>query len=76
MTLTQHSLEFELLDEVIPLLKKAHKKAPMNLEYIWLLCQCHEQQKSLVETQKYMELILSLDPSEPRALRLKKRYRF
>ena len=76
MTLTQYSLEFELLDEVIPLLKKAHKKAPMNLEYIWLLCQCHEQQKSLSETQKYMELILSLDPSEPRALRLKKRYRF
>lgn len=76
VTFTQHSMEFDLLEEVIPLLKQAHKKAPMNLEYMWLLCQCHEQEKSLAETQKYMELILSLDPSEPRALRLKKRYRF
>ena len=76
MTYTQHSMEFDLVDEVIPLLHHAHKKAPMNLEYMWLLCQCYEQKKSLAETQKYTELILSLDPSEPRALRLKKRYRF
>ena len=73
---TQYSLEFELVEDLIPILLKAQQKEPFNIEYMWLLCQCFELSKSLSDTQKYMEMILGLDPSEPRALRLKKRYRF
>lgn len=76
LTFTQKSLEFESVDAVVPILLAQHKKESMNLEYMWALAQCYALQKQLDETKKYVNIMLDYDPSEPRALQLKKRYRF
>ena len=74
ITLTQESIELDYVERVVPLLVIQHKSAELNLEYMWALVQSHEALKQLSEAKTYADLILSLDPSEPRALRFKKRY--
>lgn len=76
LVLTQKSIEFESVETIIPLLLSQHKVESMNLEYMWALSQCYESQKQLDNVKKYINIMLDYDPSEPRALRLKKRYRF
>ena len=75
LMLAQTAIEFEMTDRALPVLLKEQKKEPMNLEYMWALIQISEVMKDIDEAKKYADLMLSFDPSEPRALRFKKRYR-
>lgn len=74
ITLSQQAIELDYVERVIPLLLAQHQVYELNLEYMWALVQSYETLKQLGEAKRYAEMMLSLDPSEPRALRFKKRY--
>ena len=75
ITLTQQVIDFERVDEALSLLRRAVKEEPMNLDLKWCLVQCYEATKDLTRARRYVDEMISYDPSEPRALRFQKRYR-
>ena len=74
MTLSQETIELDCVDRALPLLIKQHKKEELSLEYMWAIVQCYEALKQIQEAKHYAHLMISLDPSEPRAIRFNKRY--
>lgn len=73
--LTHQAIEQDRVTDALATVRQSAMSESFNLNLKWALVQLYEASKDLTSAKRLADEILSLDPSEPRATRFKKRYR-